>query len=364
MHQYWAFLTFLFHICIGDKIKLIYLAVDNGAISRSQAHLSRILTSSYAANLDLQIRCRQSIFNKELALAEQQVIKSHFDVKFCPNPPLVDRGIGELKPVDEYITCAIDSVLESIGQPIVLIMCSSSSCAQPHKGFELFMKHFATQSADIFLLDKTRSLTSFSDWHDLMLVSLSLGNPRVIDWLKTFQEVFLQHGDRAAFTLLAPRPALLESLLRHHGTVTVHHFSERDVCVSRGGAALGDANDAPPAGDTYSACGEEAVFVVECGPMSSNSEASTQGLTQHACEVTQAPPVWTHMGDPDIKERYIKGLDDAAGGQWTQEMLDKAVSRGVIIFRNATSPDMPRPFCWDAGCVILYCLACLTFHPK
>jgi hypothetical protein len=169
---------------------------------------------------------------------------------YYQSQPLPDRSVGRLNLPVERVTAILESLSTAVegrltGYPLTRANSNSSTVdanlvALSFSENNVFVadKHFMAlygslkrNSAQVLLPGKTRRLTSPSDWHDLMVVGLALRRRGVRKWFDTFKRTFLHHAtNREAFTLLDPRPALLEASVQFRN-VTVGYLTNHDICV-------------------------------------------------------------------------------------------------------------------------------------
>ena len=90
-----------------------------------------------------------------------------------------------------------------------------------------FLSIFFIELIIHLLVVRYQDLTSASDWHDFMVLAVSLSAPTAVNtWLESFHGVYKLHADRVAFPVLEPRPAIIEASLRHKRLLfTLRHMA-------------------------------------------------------------------------------------------------------------------------------------------
>ena len=193
------------------------------------------------------------------------------------------------------------------------------------------------QQHDVVLLGKVRRLTSVSDWHDLSVLVLSV-TPLTVRWLQLVHSVFRRHAadrcnlccalvrqsvmtfmgcttycttlllflvstfvlsvraisnfplranslpSREAFTLLDPRPAILEASLQLRATLRVGYFRRGEVCVPRARRQGAEGGAGPEGGRCKQTHGVKTLMELHCG--------SKDPTEQIACTVVDEPHAW------------------------------------------------------------------------
>jgi len=170
---------------------------------------------------------RESSYNKV-----SDEIKGHLtsdlgvSMKFYSSKPLQDRGIGRKTKTVEHVT----SVLEALGatflstdESLICLTFSGRSRPMPTSRFRDFFNLIgaSTEKYQIMLLEKTARITSISDWHDLQVIGFAPSHQAVNGWLEVVTETFMKHADREAFTMLEPRPAILEANLLYRNKLRI-----------------------------------------------------------------------------------------------------------------------------------------------
>lgn len=154
---------------------------------------------------------------------------------------LEDKSIGKLQKYPEYVTYIIESWKYAIYHHkqdeniFISISFLESSIPVATSSFMNLYDDFLdikTQNImyDLMLLDKTKYLSSISDWHDISLVMFDVQSQSFQKWFHSFVDVYMFHADRNAFTMLEPRPALLEASIRYKGHIRIGYISNTDIC--------------------------------------------------------------------------------------------------------------------------------------
>lgn len=279
--------------------------------------------------LDIHIFSHKDVFDKS---SSREQLKNH-KVTFYTRTPLKNRNIGWSNPPDEQVSNIFESfefVLSNVEERKVLILSfHKSTRSAPTTAFPSFFNRLrggsdeSPQQHDILLPSKTRKLTSVSDWHDLMVVGIA-GSSSAKSWIKSFQEVYMRFADRNAFTLLDPRPAMLESSLRHRNDVSIGYLSQSDVC-------------AMPVGAKHRCGPPEPYLKVICGE---------HAHSKSSCLIVDEPTGWKQQLDRGIS-KHIHG--HFASKENLAANIMAAMWKGVVRFRNTSSSDTPRGYCWDTG---------------
>ena len=98
-------------------------------------------------------------------------IKNKFNLHFYSKKPLRDLSVGRSNPPTEYVSCILESFEVAIGLSgggtVVIITFKEGTVHSPAERFaDLFDKVDAAKNgADVVLLEKTRRLTSVSNWY-------------------------------------------------------------------------------------------------------------------------------------------------------------------------------------------------------
>jgi hypothetical protein len=260
--------------------------------------------------------------------------------------PAVDNTVGFFDPRYEHVSDILGSLKEACSQVLTspkegsLVSLSFSTTSFPiytQTFRELF--EVAQPNKDIIILEKNKELSSVSDWHDVMVIAVNLRNLLVKDWVDSSLSLFRKHAVRPAYSLLEPRPALIEATIRARGKVHVSYFRRSDICIRP--FATESAHH-----DRGSFCGEggsdSATLTFSCGTKDSSSS--------HICSTIHTPQHWKKRGshhDHDITYKAGSSYQDI------KECVPRHSRIGPIRFRLAPDAEKPLDFCWNTGCTLL-----------
>lgn len=337
------FLSFSFKSCSAKSNNALLLnALDAEGLFQALRfiHSMKELSAELSCNLFAHEHELDALVDKS-QLDVGNVRTHHYSRK-----PLKNLNIGRLNPPDEKVT----SLMESFefadnflrNTSTVMIAFSKTTGALPTQQFmsifDLLVAadtkvDVSSNRSHILLLEKTQKLTSFSDWHDLMVLGLGASSSHdniTSSWISTFRDVFYHHGNRSAFTLLDPRPAMLEASARLYPRIRIGVLTTSELCVMRAGAKR--------------ACvGSGGVLRILCGAVAADGSHEPD----HACAVVNVPISWKHTLGNDMFASYseMAKTDD----QKMDANVMEAMWAGVLRFRNASTGDIPRDYCWDTG---------------
>ena len=271
---------------------------------------------------------------RNLSEALKFQIKSMRNVRtrFYSNNSLQDYNIGRERKEKEFISPILESLLSDrfhkdavailivVSQDVRFIPLKDISSMYHHvgKGIKSHSSSDSLEYSMIKLLSKTRRMTSVSDWHDLMVAVLLIGDPAVKEWLLRVRNIYYRHAaGRLAATLFDPRPALLEATLQLRKTVRVGYFRSGEICMRI-------------LGSDSSRCKEKSLLEVECV----SHDDSVNGVCAELLE-SQA---WKMSMDPDLQEfPFPTDLT-----QIHQSSYDAPVR-----FLIGAKDLRPAPFCWQ-----------------
>jgi len=197
---------------------------------------------------------------------------------------------------------------------------------------------------DVVLLSKNRGLTTASDYHDLMVLGLQ-ATPTTLEFLKSFAEVYRNHADRKAFSVLEPRPALLEATVRHRQQMTLGYFLPSDF-------------------KRHNALGSEAEEGGFSFGSSNNSSSSSSSLLEVFCKDTASEGSRCHMSEPQQwlrrverhtipKDFYARVTGNHLKAAEINENLAHGMWDGSLRFFKAFNATTPRLFCWETDTTAL-----------
>ena len=268
------------------------------------------------------------------AFAKRQLkAMDNLSTRYYSNDSLEDYNVGRNKKEIECVTAILESLLsEKFPQDskAILVSISHDVKLNPLNNFQNLFKHIGRGGLSssghptsgkyfhVKLMGKTRRMTSVSDWHDLMVAVLLIGDPAVKEWLLRVRNIYYRHAaGRLAATLFDPRPALLEATLQLRKTVRVGYFRSGEICMRI-------------LGSDSSRCKEKSLLEVECV----SHDDSVNGVCAELLE-SQA---WKMSMDPDLQEfPFPTDLT-----QIHQSSYDAPVR-----FLIGAKDLRPAPFCWQ-----------------
>jgi len=278
-----------------------------------------------------------------------------FEVKFYNTVPLRDRGIGRPIKITEQVTPIIESLLEASKSSSDILSLSFTNRSIPFPTNRLGLKYVAfmeTFSVKVLLLKKNKRLSSVSDWHDLQILALSASDPTVLQWLETLNKTYYAHANRPAYTMLEPRPAILEANFQFRDRLNIDYFPDNKVCaiawnndehVSHHQHDYENSSDIRYIHDHNlekfhdRRCNNgEPFFEVFCGSGNHHED--------HICAITGDPIQWKTTAGLPIESLAEKlKLPER---NWKTNFPD-AMEQGSLRFRYSKEPFKPGPFCWD-----------------
>jgi hypothetical protein len=354
------------------------------------------LTAMHKSDINCKdhVMCRGYI-SKEFFDDIKQHVESELDqllhskLNYVDSQRCVDTSIGQEIPVIEHasqIIWALQHVISTTTKEMAKDLAVLSLTFSPHSfpvfnaKFPHMLEHMSKGkvSKKLFLLDKTKELGSVSDWHDLMLLMFDASSPAVYKWLSILSETFLHHANRPVFSLLHPRPALMEAAHQMQSELQVSYFSASDVCVlvweekDRGhrhrrqltsthnttittSITNGSAIDSSGHSSSYSRKarrrldgevlggsrsintfkGDHPSFCRNDAPSAIHINcAGGDGTSQHACSTLFVPQSWKVSASAPVKEdsdsNYHEGFT-------------------VARYRLSQRTDKPLDYCWHTG---------------
>lgn len=226
--------------------------------------------------------------------------------------------------------------------------------------FRSIFEKFDALKADVILPGKNKGLTSVSDWHDFVVTGMRVSSQSSAGrFLDSFVEIYRHHSSasgRKAFTLLEPRPATRESMMRiaygarpwegqqqsmtredREGRAGFHYFQFEEICG-------GDGREVSAQQPIPCLNNEMTFLTMGCGHSGDSLADKT------VCQTIDEPPTWRHVErhmPSSWAERVRKPPDvlesNPIVGMWM----------GVDRFRPATGgrsqqKQEPRKFCWES----------------
>lgn len=166
-------------------------------------------------------------------------IKPYKFIYYQNNGPLPDFNIGKKQKFPEHVTDILESwnhfmnmtILEDSHHIVISLAFLGSTIPVATQSFLDIFVFFKKKHYDMMLFEKTAQLTSVSDWHDISIVVFNPNSIEFRNWLVIFNDVYMHHAsNRKAFSLLEPRPALLEALAQVHEKLLWGYFSSELIC--------------------------------------------------------------------------------------------------------------------------------------
>ena len=211
----------------------------------------------------------------------------------------------------------------------------------------------------ILLFAKTRELSSVSDWHDLQILALRVNNlSNVIpSWVKTLSKTFYEHANRSAYTMLEPRPSILEANVKVFSSVGYWPF--RSICAVKG--VLGVKREEELREDNIS---KKSVYITQ----SCRINKSYLVLFEVKCiAISGIGNVEVDLHDNESEYDVCSIIDEntswktrSVGGKlkhlnWKLEisprfldsLLPYSMDQGSLRFRLSREKSRPADFCWD-----------------
>jgi hypothetical protein len=334
-------------LALAKNILLINLLHEPGSSDMEQAaqHVIEFMKSGSQNDLDCsKFVCRLFVDKSALTELQESVaseLKSLLGVDAFDTfslAPAVDRSVGYKTARHEHVSELLSSMkqigetFDAVDDRVVSLAFASSSYPEFSASF---LSLFGLTGHDLVLFDKTRELTSVSDWHDLMVVCFTPFSSRA--WFETAISVYRAHADRSVYTLLEPRAALIEATIRTRGKLYVGHFRPHDMCIV--------SNDASaPHREHGSLCSDhtKSLLRINCG-----TDVNRHSVP--ACSVLHRPDSWKKEMKHLTHDITLKVLSDM--NQISRE-FPKKEKLAPYRFREAPSHDTLLDFCWNTGYVL------------
>lgn len=306
---------------------------------------NNLSTSSSSTSFLCILYCNENLFlnlnNKEIENNIKELLNIN-KFEYYPLKSAIDTSVGYKKSRTEHVSeilSSIQKVSELHNNPddrIASLTFSSSSypvfTPLTPKMFEFVDSK--KDSKNILLFDKTRELTSVSDWHDLMIVWLA---PSVAKkWIDTALSIYRKHADRPVYTLLEPRSAIIEATIRTKDEVNVGSFRRHDMCIE----STQTANQLHEH-EHGSICTDNSKVILRI-----NCEDDPSQYSAHACTTLYRPESWKremkHLTH-DITQKVLHDMN-----QITKE-FPRMEKLAPLRFREAPTSDTLSDFCWNIG---------------
>ena len=335
-------------VAVAKNILLVNVLHEPGSddIHQAAQHVVSFFKSG-KSDLDCsKIVCR--LFGDKRALSELKDplvsdLKSLLGVEAFESfslTPAVDRSVGYKTERHEHVSELL-SAMKQIGETFNtvddrVVSLAFSSSSYPEFSVSLLALFGLTGSQqDLVLFDKTRELTSVSDWHDLMVVCFNPFSSLV--WFETAISIYRTHADRPVYTLLEPRAALIESTIRTRSKLSVGYFRPHDMCIVSTEASA-------PHHEHGSICSDrtKSLLRINCG-----TDVNRHSVP--ACSVLHRPETWKKEMKHLTHDITLKVLHDM--NQISRE-FPKMEKLAPFRFREAPTSDTLLDFCWNTGYVL------------
>jgi hypothetical protein len=339
--------TWLFILCsvswaVARNILLINVIEEPGAkdIEKNAQSVIRFLK-----NLDCHSQTTCRLFGDKTSLSQlseplASELKTLLGVDAFDHfslSPAVDRTVGYKTERYEHVSellSAMKQICETFNTAddrVVSLAFSGSSFPEYTPSFKKLFELIGSQQ-DLVLFDKTRELTSISDWHDLMVVCFTPFLAR--QWFETAISIYRKHADRPVFSLLEPRAALIETSIRTKSKLNVGHFRHHDICIISTEASS-------PHHEHGSVCSEQSksLLQINCG-----TDVNRHSVP--ACSVIHRPESWKkemqHLTH-DITQKVLRDMNGIG------KEFPKMEALAPLRFREAPTSDTLLDFCWNTG---------------
>eukprot|EP01041_Mallomonas_annulata_P012504 gene12504-26329_t len=359
---------------IGSQLEDFTLSIANGLHFISET--SKLDPQIFDGTL-CHIYTRRGNFNNLNENTKLQLSKHpHCELFFYSNMSLPDNNMAYYRKKEEQVTPILESlsmtlslspprVPESITKAVFITVSNSTKITPTKEFLNIFTRIDSTATISsssssfssgsnahiyhIMLLGKTRRMTSVSDWRDLGVIAMCL-NDVTRQWLSVLRTTYFHHAsNRPAFTLLDPRPAILEANTQLRGVVRVGHFRRGEVCAVKAKKREGEGG-----GTTHCKAGR-VLLEVGCsgGDVGHN----------HNCVSVDENQNWKHTFDRGIDSLEFKLRKDKS--LWTSPELLDAAEHGVLRFvmgremgqGQGQGSGGPAPFCWETNSTTDYPIA-------
>jgi hypothetical protein len=334
-------------------------------------------------------------------------------IAYNATPPLEDHRIG--KPVRdtehvtkilsawEYMSGVHDDETDNSRGMVISLSFLHGSIPVATSAFGKLIDIIAhNRGTDLFFLSKVKKLTSISDWHDISIAAFLRTSENFRKWMKSFKEIYMYYAsNRVTFSMLEPRPAILEALATQE-RITVEYFTSKDdVCSATIPYELFFSQEAKNAVREHMAAlkaGKVDHQLSEANPLLANHRKQFHTYhSHHHYEASRCRHLYFHHFRNISNEPLIPAIEFFCGTPSTKypssevdacivlelPMNWKYVDRrlppsfsevasrdprrdhelkgspttlmafGILRLRNATDEKTPRPFCWDIPYVSL-----------
>ena len=325
---------------VGGRCHLLINALDAPGLREGLAFLASPLT--------LQANCTATVYVHEASERElskdEQSVATWATRAYYKSVPLPDRSRSRRVKQVEYVSNILEaltlvSTMLSATSPrsklLSLVFKGQTLKMKPSFGFGALLETTLSEF-DVALLPKNRGLTSVSDYHDVLVLGLQLTSA-TLAWLETFSHVYRHHANRQAFSVLEPRPALLEASVRHRSSIKLGFFSPEEIVrLAEGGVEEGRFGGNSGSSNSSAAA---AAIQVTC------REAHGEG---NRCMLSE-PTLWLRRVDRHgiPKDFYSRVAGNHLKAAELDEHLPHGMWDGSLRFFQAENETTPRKFCWE-----------------
>lgn len=217
----------LFHISFSPKQRMMTVKI---ASTKFTSSFDRVLVQQLWQISHSRYFSYSSHFSSSKIIFNFQV-----NVIKYPNEEanIEDLSIGRHHKLHEHVTDIIFSWDQVANTSSICLSISFASSSIP-VATSAFLKIFSSNLKvhDVVLLGKTKKLTSVSDWHDISIAAFNTQSKGFQQWYASFKQIYYHHAsdNRKSYSLLDPRPALLEANARHSSKVNIGYFKSYEVC--------------------------------------------------------------------------------------------------------------------------------------
>ena len=377
----------------GKNVLSMHLIHDSDVtLSQSLQHAIDFLTEtnsvgSMCGNEMLCVIFLPSTASDDMVMQVQS--KPYIAIEFISYTLIKDNGIGKRNQQQEYVTGQIASIQKTLSMVQDLhgddkkhniLSLSFSWNSYPITTPTLlhifdFMKKRSIRNSEVILLEKCQSMSSISDWHDLMVLGLIVASgdaqqSPVWEWIGHLQAVFTTHANthRQAFNLLDPRPAILEAnvQLRNHVNVSYFYPSMFDAHTTHTFPVPSIPPDRFNTDSMHSTANRSAQWT----PLMSLQCDGTPREQLSCLTLHHKPISWNPRAPSALETRHIswqqkfhmkqKKLTSTSLGQNSMSSVQYTdivtqFDEGPHRFRYTPYNDKPADFCWSSGYVRLLC---------
>lgn len=359
--MYQSVLTFITFLCLWTHVWAHVVVINVLHDSNSNASKAGLMAVQFleqmklnAAECGTQVTCEVYV-SKSASANMSQAVKADLtriakrQFMFHGVTPITDTSVGSYVPEEEHVSEILSSLDENVKRHAspteALISLSFTSYSYPifGKSFHHILNNVSskTNPVDVLLFEKTKELTSVSDWHDLMIVAVGLREGAKA-WCRLLSAIYKRHAARDVFTLLPPRPAIIETALRIRDKVSIAYIPASAVCVA-------PLEDIPP--ERFTRFFRHGGHTSYCGALPTSNDTmkidcgDSKTYSSHVCATVHSPQGWRRDAHP-----LTDPISDRYRNDFSSNPLDFASVEDFLRYRNATDPETPADFCWNTGC--------------